>query len=260
MNTQDYQNSQVEQQYSQLLFSNREQGHQHNPYSDELRMLSCIENGDVELLKSTFSTEHIHEYGTLAKNQTRNYKNISISAITLISRAAIRGGVNPELAFSLCDSYILQIEEVKHLPNLKPLLESAKLRFATMVHEIRSNRPKEISTPFHPLLERSKDYILSHLHSRITLQETAYQLNANANYISELFRKYEGLSFSHYVMNEKIKQAKSLLLYSTYSYSEIAAYLGFASQSHLGKHFKAITQMTMKQFRDYYSATEFRSS
>ena len=49
-----------------------------------------------------------------------------------------------------------------------------------------------------------------------------------------------------------------MLIYSPYSYIEISSYLGFSSQSHLGKQFKAITGMTLKQFRDAYSTTEFR--
>ena len=41
-------------------------------------------------------------------------------------------------------------------------------------------------------------------------------------------------------------------MYSKYSYSEIAAYLGFSSQSHLGRYFKKEVNMTMKQFRAAY--------
>ncbi|WP_169445789.1 helix-turn-helix domain-containing protein [Paenibacillus massiliensis] len=46
-------------------------------------------------------------------------------------------------------------------------------------------------------------------------------------------------------------------MYSKYSYSEIATNLGFCSQSHFGKHFKLITQLTPKQFRDKYGIRDY---
>lgn len=45
---------------------------------------------------------------------------------------------------------------------------------------------------------------------------------------------------------------KYLLAYSPYSYIEIATYLGFSSQSHLGKVFKKYTGMTLRQYRGKY--------
>lgn len=251
-------NEEVQKYYSNLVFTNREEGMHHNSYSQELRMLSSIEMGDLEMLKSTFSDDRPGELGRLAQSLDRNYRNISISVITLISRAAIRGGVNPELAFSLCDSYIMKIEDLKILDELKPLVESAKMRFATMVHEIKTTQQKSSTNRRHPVLEQSKDYIFSHLHEKITMQELAREINISPNYLSELFRKHEGISFTDFVMKEKIALAKNMLIYSPYSYIEISSYLGFSSQSHLGKQFKAITGMTLKQFRDTYSTTEYR--
>ena len=50
---------------------------------------------------------------------------------------------------------------------------------------------------------------------------------------------------------------KNLLTYSDYSFLEIANYLGFVSQSHLGKQFKTATGMTLKEYRDKYHKEEF---
>lgn len=44
---------------------------------------------------------------------------------------------------------------------------------------------------------------------------------------------------------------------SEYSFLEIANYLGFTSQSHMGKHFKQETGMTLKQYRTKYQLQEF---
>ena len=61
-----------------------------------------------------------------------------------------------------------------------------------------------------------------------------------------------------YIQNQKINAVKNLLTYSQYSYIEIATYLGYSSQSHLGKIFKEKTGYTLRQYRNQCSKKEFR--
>lgn len=242
---------------SSLEFSNRENQKRHNSYYQEFRMLSSIEQGNLYMLEQcNIESPAPQELGTLSKDYGRNFKNISISVITLISRAAIRGGLHPETAFSLCDSYIMQIEELKEITALQPLVESAKIQFALLVHALKEKKKSEEKEK-HPLVERAKDLVYSQLHGKITLKEIACELNVNPNYLSNLFRQHDGIAFSDYVLNAKIELTKNLLTYSQYTYLEIASYLGFSSQSHLGKQFKAATGMTLQQFRNKYSSFTF---
>lgn len=247
----------IQENFSDLVFQHREENTLHNPYSQELRMLSSIEQGDLELLEECRRSEIRENYGTLSKDYTRNYKNLGICVIALVSRAAIRGGVNSELAFSLCDSYIMGIEQLKDITDLSQLVETAKTDFCTMVKEQREQKQTGCQKKFHPLVEKSKDYIFSHLHGKLTLKETADFLKVNPNYLSDLFRQYEGIPFSSFVTAEKLRLVKNLLIYSPYSYSQIATYLGFTSQSYLGKQFKEYTGMTLKEYRDHYSVDAF---
>ncbi|MCI5760575.1 MAG: helix-turn-helix transcriptional regulator [Eubacterium sp.] len=80
---------------------------------------------------------------------------------------------------------------------------------------------------------------------------------SSPNYLSNLFVKYESKSFSNFVRDEKIRLIKNLLVYSDYSYIEIANYLGYASQSHMGKVFRKATGYPLKHYRDQFSSTEF---
>jgi len=48
-----------------------------------------------------------------------------------------------------------------------------------------------------------------------------------------------------------------MLVYSRYSYSAIANYLGFSSQSYLGAKFKKATGLTLHQYREKYGVKEF---
>ncbi len=251
---------QVQESFSDLVFRNQEENASHNPYSQELRMLTSIEQGDLSMLEDCRRKEVKQNFGILSPDKERSFRNLGICAITLVSRAAIRGGVNAELAFSLCDSYIMEIEKLDNLNELEPLVESAKTNFCTMVKEQREYQQGIRQKSFHPLVEKAKDYIFSNLHSKITLHEAAAALLINPNYLSDLFRKQEGIPFSAFVISEKIKLAKNMLVYSDYSYIEIANYLGFTSQSYLGKQFKEYTGMTLREYRNRYGAHEFHVS
>ena len=89
----------------------------------------------------------------------------------------------------------------------------------------------------------------SHLHDKITMDDLAYETGCSPNYLSRLFKEHEGISPLQYILREKINRAKNLLVYSDYTYSEIATYLGFSSQSHLGKQFKKFTGYTLLEYR-----------
>lgn len=246
----------VQKYNSALVFDNRENSIKHNPYSQELRLMGCIERGDLKMLEKCQQERLTGSFGKLARNADRSVRNVCISAITLSSRAAIRGGVNAETAFSLCDSYIMKIEAIRNLEDLQPLVEGAQRNFASMVKRLKGENTLQPQQFRHPLIEKSKNYIHEHLHGKITVNEAAKLLRTNPNYLSTLFKRYEGISFSDYVMGEKIALAKNLLIYSQASYGEIAATLGFSSQSHMGKHFKRLTGMTPIQFRKRYAITE----
>lgn len=246
----------VQKYNAALVYDNRENSQKHNSYSQERRLMGCIERGDLEMLEKCQQERITGSFGKLAGNMDRSVRNISIAAIALSSRAAIQGGVNPEIAFSLCDSYIMKLEALRDLRELQPLVESAQRNFTSMVKRLGEESSQQSQRLTHPLIEKSKDYIHAHLHGKITVGETAVSLRTNPNYLSTLFKRHEGISFSDYVMREKIALAKNLLIYSPSSYGEIAATLGFSSQSHMGKHFKSLTGMTPIQFRKRYGVTD----
>lgn len=248
---------QTEKIFSELIFQNREAGKIHNPYDQEIREFSSIEHGDLEQLKQSLEEDYPGEIGTLAKSPLRHTKNLAIVIITLASRAAIRGGVLSELSFSLSDSYIQKIEECNDIPALTHLFHSAEFHYAQMVRDLKEENPKSAlkDSSFH--INKCKDYIFSHLHGKISICEIAKTLELNPNYLSDLFQKCEHMTISEFIQKEKIKLVKNLLIYSQYTYAEIAAYLGYSSQSHLGKHFKKYTGLTPGKYREKYGRKDF---
>ena len=246
----------VQKHFNDILFKNHENNVHHNPYDQEMREFGSIENGDLIQLEKSMQEDYDGTIGTLAKDPLRNLKNLGIVLVTLASRAAIRGGLSPEISFSLSDSYIQQIEECKDLALVAPLAHKAEFQYAEMVHEIKEKQKGILKKQKNPRINKCKDFIFSHLHDRITLEDLAAEADCNPNYLSQLFKECEGISISGYILQEKINRAKNLLIYSDYSYIEIATYLGFSSQSHLGTQFKKHTGYTLRQYREIYGRKE----
>lgn len=239
-----------------LLFTNQELGIEHNPYDQELREMTSIEQGDLETLYKSLHENYPGKVGRLAKDDLRNAKNLAIVNTALACRAAIRGGVMPEISFSLSDTLIQSIEECADIDTVNHLMTALKYQYARMVSEIKNSRNGKTVRDENYHVKRCKDYIFTHLHGKLSLARIADALSLNAAYLSNLFRQCEGISITEFIRKEKINLAQNLLMYSDYSYSEIAAYLGFASQSHLGTQFKKTVGMTLRQYREMYGLKE----
>ncbi len=243
---------------STLVFDRREQEQPHNPYDQELREFTSIELGDVHMLRRSLQEDYTGKIGTLAKDEVRQMRNRAIVVITLASRAAIRGGLLPEISFSMSDVFIQSIEAESDTAVLLNMMHQFEFRYAEMVADLNAQKAGRPRKDQNPRVDQCKDYIFKHLHEKIRIQDIADELYLNANYLSEIFRQHEGVTITEFILQEKVGLTKNLLTYSPYTYSEIAAYLGFSSQSHLGKTFRRLTGLTLKQYRDLYGVREFR--
>lgn len=239
----------VQEDFSNILFERQEEDRRHNPYDQEYREQKSIEDGDVEQLKKSIAEDYSGDIGTLSMDNMRNLKNLCIVVITLASRSAIRGGLSPELSFSLSDSAIQKIEAENNVVSLERMLREVEIQYAQMVHDIKERQKGSLAREKNPHITKCKDFIFSHLHDKITIEDLSYETGCNPNYLSQLFKQCEGISILQYILREKVNRAKNMLIYSQYSYSEIATYLGFSSQSHLGKQFKKFTGYTLKEYR-----------
>ena len=118
---------------SDLVFWRQESAEPHNPYDQELRELTSIEQGDVEMLKKSMREDYIGKLGVLSKNELRNAKNLGIVLMTLASRAAIRGGMMPEIAYSMSDVFIQRIEEMTDAVVVNTMIRQFEMEYTKEV-------------------------------------------------------------------------------------------------------------------------------
>lgn len=130
----------VQKTFHDIIFENQEYTRRHNPYDQEVREFSSIRNGDIKQLEKSIAEDYPGTVGTLAKSHLRSFQNLAIVIITLASRAAIEGGVMPEVAYTLSDSYIQKVETL-HIPEAAiQLARQAEYQYTKMVQEIKAAR------------------------------------------------------------------------------------------------------------------------
>ena len=75
--------------------------------------------------------------GILASEQLRQAKNTLVVLATLVSRAAIQGGMEADEAFSLSDAFIQRSERFNNLQQITNLQYNMVLDFADRMSSIR---------------------------------------------------------------------------------------------------------------------------
>lgn len=219
-------------------------GHLHNPYQHEQKKLGSIRAGNLKLLEECQNEIWPGEIGQLADNPLRQEKNLSIVVISIACRAAIDGGVAPQKAFSMSDVFISNIERMTQVLPIQAAVVEYEREFARAVEQVKHD------SEHNRYVERAKEYVAEHIDESIRVVQIGEALGINENYLTGLFHKYEGITLQHYIRKEKVRQAKELLLYSSYSCSEIAALLCFSTQSHFSSAFKREVGMTPAKYRE----------
>ncbi|WP_186578922.1 helix-turn-helix domain-containing protein [Aquibacillus kalidii] len=225
------------------LSKNRQEEDFHHDWLYEIDILHCIKEGNKETLLEKLFIPPNGRIGTLSKTSPlRDQKNLAISLITLATRSAMEGGLNPELAYTMSDIFIQNIEELNDKHKVRNYMFDVLIDFADRV---KTSRKKQYSR----VINTCMSFIFKHLYNEITLSQLAAITEMNSSYLSTLFKKEVGISLSSYIQKERIEEAKSLLLLTSYSLTDICSLLQFSDQSYFTKVFKDVTGLTPKKYR-----------
>ncbi len=215
----------------------------HNTYDLEVTLLSYIEHGRPDELEQLYRMPVTGRAGTMAQDALRQQKNLIVVTATLASRAAIRGGMDPETALTLSDVYIQKAELINSYEGLIALSTQLTLDYANRVADLRcgdSNRK---------LIRSVRQYILSHIDQKITTEALAEAVGRSRSYLSTFFKEETGFGLSDYITRTKIEEARRLLRATDKPLRAIGDHLGFSSQSHFQNVFKKVTGVTPLEYR-----------
>ena len=231
----------------QYQLEQSENDRSHEPGADfEKNLLQLVENGDIDSLKSLLSgpTPDYAEISSLSAEGEKTGEYLVVSVITLLTRAAITGGVSLEAAHELGDVYLNRLARaVLHHEPFLGLSYNAMLEFAELVR-----RAKEEKSGL-SYVDACKAYIEKNLRKDLQVGDIAPAIGLSRTYLSRLFHQAEGITVQQYIQKEKCRHAAQMLQYTDYSISQIAQYFGFSSQSYFGSCFQVWYGMTPNTYR-----------
>lgn len=225
----------------------QEQKDIHNTLALEQTIVNFVRRGDTASLKAWIADAPAIRGGVLAADQLRQFKNTFIVTATLVSRAAIRGGMDVNDALSLSDAYIQKCELMNNIERVTNLQYHMVFDYAERVEKLHYGRQPS------KLVQSVANYIQHHLSEPISTEDIAKALFLSRSRLSVKFKEETGENLVDFILKEKIEEGKRLLSYTDKPAVAISAYLGFSSQSHFARVFKKFTGTLPNEYRKLHN-------
>ncbi|EMS73394.1 response regulator [Ruminiclostridium cellobioparum] len=120
----------------------------------------------------------------------------------------------------------------------------------TYTREISEYFNEKNKTACRKVISDIKSYINTNYFNDITLRQIAREFYMNESYLSDLFKKETGESFSMYLSTVRIDQSKVLLMQVDLKTQDIAEMVGYANSRYFIKVFRKLTGMSPSEYRE----------
>lgn len=186
----------------------------------------------------------------------------------IIERMEMKGvvGMERDLYLIRLTSAMLNIPTGEGIP-LSKVFDSSQYNILNRITQIYGGREllqffrSQIIAPIIQSLMREKEQaegpdiikqlmtLLQESNGKLTLNECAQQMNYHPNYLSKVLKRERGVTFTDIVNDEKLKQAKYMLLTTEYSVAEISESLEYNNVQNFIRFFKNHVGFTPAAFR-----------
>lgn len=212
-------------------------------YLTEAQMLDAISTGNLALFNQRFRTFlQFGNFGKPGSIKNRRIKDMTIAAISLFTRAAIKGGMPAKDAYNLSDELINTVEQDEISPNF---YENTRAMAEIFIGNVHRYRRKNLST----VVYKAQEYIYENYKQIKNVEDISNTLNISLSYLQHIFKKETGLSLINFVKAERIKEAEYSLVFTNKSIAEIGNELGYNYTSQFSTIFRKEVGITPSQYR-----------
>ena len=213
-------------------------------YLAERAMLQMVRNGDINYYNVLQNSVRLSPGVPIqGQDPLRQMKTSNIVFTTLVCRAAMEGGLSPEIAYPLGDSYIQAVEDCHDSGELSALAHAMYHDFIYRVHHLRVNPNCSHA------IQKCCDAIELSLDRKIRTADLAALVGYTEYYLTEKFKKETGQSISSYIRYAKVERAKVLLESTDLSIRELSERLAFNTVNYFIRSFRDTTGYTPAQYR-----------
>lgn len=210
-------------------------------YTDRLNY--CLVHGDtsamLQMLSQLSSVPFSQEFAvTPARLKQTAYGSVFSS-----ETVALKSGI-PGANLKITKQYYLdRIDRATSSDECRRLAISAMLDFTKRVKEYLSEKTEN------PTVRRAVEYIKENLNTKLVAADIAAAVHVSPHYLFTKFKQETGKTLTQYINEEKIKKACYYIVYTDNSFSEIANFLSFSSQSYFQSVFKKVMGKTPNQWK-----------
>ncbi|MBI4976858.1 MAG: PocR ligand-binding domain-containing protein [Spirochaetes bacterium] len=167
-------------------------------------------------------------------------------------RRAKAFGIDPSALYAAYHS--LNMTDTDKLLRIGKLLSLALTQLAETEDRAAFNRTLALTR--NPAVREIAAYADAHFREQVSIGRLAKRVRHSTAYLSRLFHRSMGKTFSDYLAERRIGWAKHLLVTTGLSVADIAENVGYLRQSYFARKFKALTGLTPLEYRRKYRRTK----
>ena len=213
----------------------------------EQGLMRMVREGDLNYKLALENSSAVSDgVGITSKDPLRQAKTSMNVFTSLCVRAAIEGGLTPEVAYSLGDAYIQSVEDSKSVAEVAAVSTPMYDDFVRRVHNCRVN--PNLSKPIQIVC----DYIEQNAEEDLSMETISQRVGYAEYYLSRKFKEEVKVSINNYIRIVRIERAKFYLGCTDESIQDIAEKLRFCSRSYFGEAFRSIVGCSPVEYRQKY--------
>ena len=148
---------------------------------------------------------------------------------------------------------IQMISDIHHYQEIEEIREWFKEFCLTVIESIQSQRKKKTDS----LAKKSYDYLVDHYKDpTLSLKSVSKQMAISPSYFSSLFKKENGISFTHALIKIRMEKAKEYLLTTDCKIVEVALASGYTDQHYFSYCFKKYFGESPNKIRETFKEKE----
>lgn len=177
----------------------------HNTLTLEQTIMNFVRHGDVSALKEWIKSAPAVRPGKLSSDTLRQLKNTFIVTATLVSRSAIRGGMDANDALSLSDAYIQKCELLSSVEAIVNLQFHMVLEYTERVERLKLGKnPTKLLTDI-------ANYVQKHLTEPVNIEALSKAVFVSRTHLAVKFKKRNGYDSYRVCIERKNRRRKTTL-------------------------------------------------
>lgn len=211
-------------------------------YHFENQLMEMVSRGHYHRVEAFTETISSQMFESRVADPVRNLKNYCIICNTLLRKAAERGGVHPFYLDQMSSSFAVRIETIHDASVGTQLLQEMVRAYCRLVQ-------KHTGDSYSPLVRKAVLLIENDLTRDLGLHAVAKELAVSPAYLSSLFKKETGKTFTEFVTQQRMRYGKYLLETTKLQVQTVAQHCGIPDVNYFSKCFKKHYGITPRTLR-----------